>query len=306
MTQETIQALNRPGDTRQCTSDTLAAVFPEYRDMINKGKRRGPAQTNHVFTPSSKANYTTSQCFPSRKLRSQSQSTTSSPNEPTLSRHPHPLDPFTITSILDVPHLSELAHLVVVSEARKEERRRRRRIRDGTPRPRDIQVEQDRKHRGFDPKDWKLRKDELVSKMEKLVAWVIRGVAEDGGVVHVSTNSANNFTNPVRPTKRKCEKSEQHYGYLPLPSALLLPLLIPIINEEQVMRRGAIMRKSDPRRDNGMTIEMLVMRLQGWGQDGRWERVREWVVKDAVGWGVDKGYLKAHGDGWWAVDGAEG
>ena len=186
------------------------------------------------------------------------------------------LHPFTLPDILDVPHLHQLALLVVDAVARKEEKRRRRRIVEGVPRPGDVEVDVERKKTG---RDWRLTSQERSSRMSRLTAYIIRGLASDGAIVHL------------------------HDGYLPLPPDVVFPLLAPHFEREAFLRKGVYMRKSDPRYGNGVTAAELVVRLRGWGADGRWERINEWVIQDAIAWGEGRGLVRKQGVGWWLVDG---
>lgn len=126
--------------------------------------------------------------------------------------------------------------------------------------------------------------DERLIKMSRLVGWVIRNVAEEGSLVQVKFSGTE-------------------YGYLPLPAQLLLPLLIPHLETERFIREHTFVRKTDPRRGNGMSVSELVGRLREWGEEGRWERVGEWKVEEAIEWGEESGLVQRVGKGWWAVQG---
>ena len=186
--------------------------------------------------------------------------------------HAEELVPFTITDILDIPHLHQLATLVVDAVARKEEKRRRRRVLEGSPRPGDLEIDIERKRAG---RDWRLTPQERQSRMCRLTSYIIRGLATDGAIVHVQD------------------------GYLPLPPILVFPLLAPHFEREAFLRLGVYMRKTDPRYGHGATAGEIVSRMRSWGEDGRWERISEWVIQDAIGWGDEKGLVKKQGLGWW-------
>jgi hypothetical protein len=181
------------------------------------------------------------------------------------------LDPFSVPDLLDTPHLSHLARLVVDHVTRQEEKRRRRRLRDGQARPADLKVEADRKLSG---RDWRLTESERQSRMLRLTTWVIRNLHEDGAIVHLDS------------------------GYLPLTPELLFPVLLPIMEREEFLREGTFMRKDDPRRTNGVMVDEILARLGTWGKEGRWERVRGWVVEDAMRWAEIQGWVKKRGNGW--------
>lgn len=236
-----------------------------------------------------------------------------------------PLEAFTLSSILAIPHLKSLAKMVVDSETRKNERRRLRRIRDKVAKQKDLDVEEDRVRRGLKATDWKLSDPEKLRKMEKLVTWVIRGIANDGGIVEVNLRQRSGYPSQISPnvsrpryqstpsdetdyklcsspTYQPCRSTPTTSGFLPLPPQLLFPLITPIIQREHFLREDVIMRKTDPRKHNGITVEEIVKRLQAWGEEGRWERAREWVIRDTMDWGVKEGLLKPKGQGWWLAD----
>jgi len=279
MTQETIRSLrsaSAAGPSSTCAA--LERVFPEYGSS-----RKGKSKENSALRQSTRDNApdaSTPRTFRPRK-----------PVLPTPSIPDTHIQPFSIPSLLLVPHLAELATLVVDSEARKEERRRRRRIRDGLARPRDLDGERQRRARGDDAKEWRLSEADRWTKMERLVEWVIRNVAEEGSLVQVQLDSGYG----------KCDG--EAYGYLPLPPQLLLPVLIPLLQAEKVARQNTFLRKTDPRRGNGMTVPELVGRLRCWGEEGRWERIGEWKVEEAMEWGEERGLMERVGVGWWAVEG---
>ena len=186
---------------------------------------------------------------------------------------------FSISDLLDVPTLKILAHRIVEHTARSEEKRRLRRIKANEARPADLALDRKRKAEG---RDWRLTDSERQSRMERLTAYTIRGLHADGSVVHLQD------------------------GYLPLPPEMVLPLLVPHFEREMWVRKAAFLRKDDPRRGNGALVEDLLKRLREWGTDGRWERVGEWVVFDAVRWGQERGLVRKEGRGWWVADGAFG
>ena len=110
--------------------------------------------------------------------------------------------------------------------------------------------------------------------MLRLTTWVIRNLHEDGAIVHLDS------------------------GYLPLTPELLFPVLLPIMEREEFLREGTFMRKDDPRRTNGVMVDEILARLGTWGKEGRWERVRGWVVEDAMRWAEIQGWVKKRGNGW--------
>ena len=278
MTQETIKSLRANGTAGPSDyGRALQRLFPEY-----VASSKGKSKADLVFKTSERDN--TPDLDTPRMFRRRN------------SKHPSPalessIQPFTVPSLLLVPHLAELAILVVESEVRKEERRRRRRIRDRVARPQDLQIEQERCSKGLDKKEWRISDAERQVKMVRLAKWVIKNIAEEGCLVQ------------IRFEMRHSQDQDIEYGFLPLPPQLLLSLLIPHLQMEQVTRKNTFMRKTDPRRTDGMTVVELVGRLRCWGEEGRWERVGEWKVEEAVQWGEEMGLVEKVGKGWWTVEG---
>ncbi|ORY23699.1 hypothetical protein BCR39DRAFT_345336 [Naematelia encephala] len=294
MNQETTKVIREAGASMPTS---LESLFPEYRGRTTsrKGKEKAPLSiTNRHNTPAYPDSDpdATPTVFRSRKARRLA-------STPSVE-----IEPFTIAHLLAVPHLQELASLVVESEARKEERRRRRRIRDGFARPRDLEIEEERRRSGRGSGEWRLSDQERWSKMERLVAWVIRGVAEEGGLVqlqmpHQLYAKSMDLIDTQDRSRRSMKAVHEEFGYLPLPPPLLFPLIVSHIQQEHALRANIIMRRSDPRCGNGMTVDEVVSRLRSWGEEGRWERLAEWTVREALEWGEDIGELRKVGNGWW-------
>nr|XP_031858589.1 uncharacterized protein CI109_005969 [Kwoniella shandongensis]KAA5525661.1 hypothetical protein CI109_005969 [Kwoniella shandongensis] len=286
MTQVTIKALRFAAESGPASSRVaLEANFPEYISSSKQGKSVARLEPNvGLFTPSTRHNSMVDDPSgtPTRGS-TRVRKVAMSPDNTTA------LTPFTISSLLSDERLDTLARLVVDNEVRKEERRRKRRIRDGTATKKDLSVEADRKAQCV--REYVMNDKERRLKMERLVGWVIRNVAEEGSLVQVRL--------PVR--ARGTSLGE--WGYLPLPPQLLFPLLVPHLEAERNLRKNTIRRKGDPRTGNGMTIDELVMKLRGWGEEGRWERVGDWKIEEAIEWGEEKGYLRKEGRGWWVADG---
>lgn len=261
----------------------LREVFPEYRHLLPS---RALPQSQ-VRTP----------------LRSHSLNSTDNLDPDTTPRQrktytprPIPVIPgFTISSILSVPQLEELADLVVEEQSRKEEKRRRRRIRDGVATQKDLQSQSSVESQGSKSGNgWRLSRDEKRARKERLVKWVIRGLSEEGVLVQIKMIiDKNDISTPQSRNKRYME------AYLPLPEPLLLPLLLPHLSAEIQHRSKIYIPRSDPRYGHGILLEEVLKRLRGFGEDGRWERVGEYCVEDALhyGEGVGKG-LKRIGRGW--------
>jgi hypothetical protein len=203
---------------------------------------------------------------------------------------------FTIPSILAVPHLDELADLVVEEQSRKEEKRRRRRIRDGTCTPKDLESQAS----GSQKKEWRLSPSEKRARMERLVKWVIRGLSEEGVLVQIQHPVSSSISKEADlSTGSPYRRNREHeYAYLPLPESLLFPLLIPHIQSEMIIRSKLFLRRTDPRYKSGILLEEVVGRLRRCGEEGRWERVGNWVVEDALVWGEGRGEVKKVGKGY--------
>lgn len=270
-----------------------------------------------VTAPSRRANYSDSST-PSRVLLPSSAynvdhgSTPSTPTTPTQRSYLSAcgasrlrLEPFTLESILAVDHLDELAELVVDHEAKREERNRRRRIRDGTARKADLDLERERVSLGKKPDDYKLGAREKKRNMSRLAGWAIRSLTEEGGMVQVRLPplmSVKVVSTPHSPSPLGAKRSAatMEYGYLPLPPEVLMPLLVPHLEAEHARRSRVFMKRDDPRRNRGMTEQELTAVMRSWGSDGRWERLGEWAVAEALEWG--EGTLsQRHGEGWWAL-----
>jgi hypothetical protein len=204
---------------------------------------------------------------------------------------------FTISSILSVPHLEELADLVVEEQSRKEEKRRRRRIRDGVATQKDLQSQSSVESQGSKSgSGWRLSRDEKRARKERLVKWVIRGLSEEGVLVQIKMKVDRINSSPSQSQSRSKRSME---AYLPLPEPLLLPLLLPHLSAEIQHRSKIYIPRSDPRYGHGILLEEVLKRLRACGEDGRWERVGEYCVEDALQYGeaVGRG-LKCIGRGW--------
>jgi hypothetical protein len=261
----------------------LKEVFPEYRPLLPS---RALTQSQ-VRTP-----------LRSHSLNSNDNldpDTTPRPMKTFTPRIPS-LTGFTISSILSVPHLEELADLVVEEQSRKEEKRRRRRIRDGVATQKDLQSQSSVESQGSKSGNgWRLSRDEKRARKERLVKWVIRGLSEEGVLVQIKLKVDRINLSPSSQSRSK----RYMEAYLPLPEPLLLPLLIPHLSAEIQHRSKIYIPRSDPRYGHGILLEEVLKRLRGCGEDGRWERVGEYCVEDALqyGEGVGKG-LKRIGRGW--------
>jgi len=297
MSQETTIAVEELRDQGNLDG-ALRETFPEYRSLLQSATVTAATQI-HAQSPTQSQKRTP---FKSRSLNLDDDlDSTPRPSKTYQAQLPR-LPGYTIPSILFIPHLQELAGLVVDEQSRKEEKRRRRRIRDGTATPKDqsqsqgrslvIDTQSSSKSQG----GWRLSNEEKRARMERLVKWVIRGLSEEGVLVQIKLriepNSKSDFNTPsFRPRERYTE------AYLPLPESLLLPLLIPHVSAESEYRKKIYIPRSDHRYGNGILLEEVLKRLRECGEEGRWERVGEFCVEDALNWGVGKG-LKRLGSGW--------
>ncbi|KAK4685923.1 hypothetical protein P7C73_g4211, partial [Tremellales sp. Uapishka_1] len=262
MTRETTKALLHLAQSGPTAIDqALGSVFPEFASS---------SQDRSPLTPPTKARPFTDSgiFFPSSKDNLPSCPSPSSSSKPSLA-----LQPFTLPALLLVPHLHRLGTLIVSLEVRKDEKRRRKRIREGAPRVRDLAVEAERRAGGY-----KLGPEATEHKIRQLVQWTIREVAQEGGVVE--------------------SKGEGGDGYLPVSPPLLFPLVRKLIRGEEELRRKMFMPKGDRRRGNGVTVLELAEAMKRWGKDGRWERIGEWSVEEAVEFGLERGLLSRIGTGY--------
>ncbi|WRT66820.1 uncharacterized protein IL334_003783 [Kwoniella shivajii] len=306
MTQETVRALiqaSEIGSTK--LRQELENFFPEYRNTNKSaGKRKSVLKSSYgsdtvgIFTPSTRMNTLpaespvtpTQKSFISRKSTRLTSSMTSTPNI---------LQAFTPISLLSNDRLYTLARLVVDNEARKEDRRRRRRIRDGTATKKDFVLESERKVllTNGEVEASTIDDKERRRRMERLVSWAIRAISEEGSLVQV--------TLPLSQVSASITSSDR-YGYLPLPPQLLFPLCVPHMVAEKELRSRTIRRKNDPKTSNGVTVDELTIIFKRWGEDGRWERIGDWNIEDALEWAQSKGHLRKQGVGWWVVDDHDG
>lgn len=267
----------------------LKNTFPEYRDLINSPHQQA---TKSQRTP-----------FKSRSLNLEDDFESTPRPHKTYQTRIKTVPGYNISSILSIAHLEELAGMVVDEQSRKEERRRRRRIRDGTATEKDHSQPQKRSQATLESQasmgsqGWRLSAAEKWARMERLVKWVIRGLSEEGVLVQIKTRlDSSNILDTDTPSRFQ-SRGKSVEAYLPLPESLLLPLLIPHIKAESEYRSKVYLPRSDPRYGNGVLVDEVLKRLRGCGEDGRWERVGEFCVEDALNWGMGRG-LKRIGRGW--------
>ncbi|WWC85165.1 uncharacterized protein L201_000022 [Kwoniella dendrophila CBS 6074] len=312
MTQETIRSLCQALEIGQSrVQQQLEAYFPEYRQM--RSKHNTSSSINHLekHRPSVSGVFALSTRYNSQ----QANDNTATPTQKTFDTRrksarsntsngfsvPSLMKGFTPTSILEDERLNVLARLVVENEAHKEERRRRRRVRDGTATKKDLLVESQRQANivnGDNIKDeYMLDEKEKQKKMDRLVAWAIRAIAEEGSLVQITLPIPHSTSSSVFRSS-----NGDKYGYLPLPSQLLFPLCVPHLIVERKLRKQTFRKKNDPKSVNGMTVDELTLKFKSWGEDGRWERIGDWNLEDCLEYGYQKGYLTKQGLGYWLND----
>ena len=171
--------------------------------------------------------------------------------------------PWTIESVLRVPHLYELGEMIVDAQIRKEERRRKRRVRDGIATSRD-------------GSPLSLGDESRQQTLVRLVRWAIRNLAEDGQVVHVGEGETT--------------------GYLPLPPPLLFPQLLSHLSApvSRFTRRQDRGTKVD-----GFTSETILTHLKK--TEYRWERLAVWIIDETLEWAETRGHIKQHQGHWTCI-----
>lgn len=261
----------------------LRTLFPEYGEVWSGSRQSGARGSGRApFGPWSSPNVNMSDIDTNLTPR-RSGSARAFPLKPSSAHQILRLQGFTIASLLEVPHLYDLAVLVVDEQSRKEEKRRRRRIRDGQATPKDLDVELIRQRQS---KGWRLTDQERRGRMERLVKWVIRALSEEGVIVQVGLGPGRSGPGAMVD------------AYIPLTEQLLFPLLLPHIEAEEARRSKTFMRRTDERHGHGILLGEVVGRLRRFGEAGRWERVGEWGVEDALAWGEQRGSVKRVGRGW--------
>lgn len=284
----------------EAVRQALRTVFPEYEaawpvlKSQNKGKGR-PTPIASGRTPFGPSSSFHSNAIIEIDMEDIDQDATPRRSQSTFTRSTKPrsgsssssvpaIQGFNVASLLRVPHLYHLAGLVVDEQSRKEEKRRRRRIRDGTASQKDHDYTSQRGEHG-----WRLTDGERTPRMQRLVRWVIRGLSEEGVMVEVAPAGTGTVGRPGE-LDQTC--------YLPLPEPLLFPLLIPHIQAEMLRRSKTYLRRSDPRHGHGILLDEIMRAQRRYGEQGRWERVGEWCVEDALVWGEQAGLVKRVGKGW--------
>lgn len=183
----------------------------------------------------------------------------------------------TPAGILENEKLRDLAERVVNQHARNEEKYRRRRAKEGTSKDRDRQIVATRRARGIPSGDYHLTPADRELKMTRLVEWAIRQAAGEGSIVHLSTVDA---------------AGRLVAGYVAIPPELLGPLLVPLVQAKQQQWQKVFRPRSERGKSNVIQASSIASRLREWGEDGRWERVGEWAVEQALAWAEENGLVR--------------
>lgn len=267
----------------------LQHLFPEYKpDSTGKGKGRSVLSAS--FSPNIQAD-------PYGTPRAMSYK----PDRPSTPLIQYPV--YTISCLLDTPHLAELAGMIIDAESKKEERRRRKRVLNGEATEKDLALEREGSQRASGKVAWRLTGEKRRKAMERMVSWALRAISEEGSCVHVHLDVGQiDYDYHRTPTASiTASAMVESTAYTPLPPPFILPVILWHLQVEQEARRNIFYKKTDPRWKSGMTIEELVYRMRQWGEEGRWERLGEWRVEEGVQWGLIRGLIRQEGRGYWAV-----
>ncbi|TYJ54490.1 hypothetical protein B9479_004814 [Cryptococcus floricola] len=215
-----------------------------------------------------------------------------------------PLTPLFEQDILSIPILQTLARRIILQEALDAERERKGRIKSGLEKKDDRAIYEARR---------KLRKAN-----EKALAWAKAGNPVEGedqvqnatwlSEPQITTATTSLLTYTLRTAASSGEliptrlsslltTSDSPYGYFSLPPQLLFPLLVPLIEKHSGWGSWG------SRVGGGVTVQQLVRELQGWEEDGRWEKVSEGVVEGALEWGEEEEFVERQGGGWVLAEG---
>ncbi|ODN74272.1 hypothetical protein L198_08237 [Cryptococcus wingfieldii CBS 7118] len=210
-----------------------------------------------------------------------------------------PLTPLFEQDILSIPILHILARRIILQEALDAERERKGRIKSGLEKKDDRAIyEARRKLRKANEKviarakagnpvegeeqvqnaTW-LSEPQITTATTSLLTYTLRTAASSGELIPTRLSSL-------------LTTSDSPYGYLSLPPQLLLPLLVPLIEKHSGWGLWG------SRVGGGVTVQQLVRELQGWEEDGRWEKVSEGVVEGALEWGEEEEFVERQGGGW--------
>lgn len=291
MTSSTLAALNEAGPSSHAL---LASWIPEYADAaktIDNQRISIPlaevdSKQDLLATPT-----------PSRVLKPSAgfrlSASASSP-------------PFSISHLAHVPQLRTLAKLVVKADA---ERRVKQNIRsDPVLMAKTSQASAQRKKMRTDAE---LPANDVKKRSRRLLLWALRHMAEEGTIVQVQlgrrcrTHRRHHSPDGDASSEEDIKQPPETEAYLPLPPPLITSVLIHILEKEQKHRSSFFIKPSDPRKSNGLPIADLLSRLKSWGDEGRWERIPEWVVEDGIEDLDRAGKIRKWGSGWWPVGSPE-
>jgi hypothetical protein len=201
------------------------------------------------------------------------------------------LSAFTVPNLLAIATLGDLAAQVVDMRARNEEKERRWRKKHGTTTERDLKVVADRRSRGLEETSYKLSPADRQKKITALAEWAIRSAHAEGGLIEIKMEVAGQPENTWR------RRKDTVTGYLPLPPDLLAPLIAPVVSVMKARQRGTFRSRLERAAHNlttrraGVDAASIKARLQGWGEEGRWERVGLRAIEAALEWGEAQGLL---------------
>ncbi|ODO03297.1 hypothetical protein I350_06147 [Cryptococcus amylolentus CBS 6273] len=219
-----------------------------------------------------------------------------------------PLTPLFEHDILSIPILYTLARRIILQEALDSERERKGRIKSGLEKKDDRAIyEARRKLRKANEKalaarvkagnpveeeednvqnaTW-LSEPQITTATTALLTYTLRTAASSGELIPTRLSSL-------------LTTSDSPYGYFSLPPQLLFPLLVPLIENHS----GRGVWGSRVGGGGGVTVQQLVRELQGWEEDGRWEKVSDGVVEGALEWGEEEEFVERQGGGWVLAEG---
>lgn len=278
MTTTTTSALEEAGPS---SHHLLSQWIPEYANAAQAIEKRQSATPlaevsntlDHLFTPT-----------PSRFTKASFRSAASAA-----------APPFSISHLASVLDLKTLAELVVNADA---ERRVKQKIRsDPILSAKTSSASAQRKALRTEAK---LAPVDVAKRARKLLMWALRRMAEEGSIVQVQLGARRPTLKYRRsPEEDDSQETPSTEAYLPVPPQMVASILLHLLEQEQAYRRSFFMKPSDPRRSNGMAIMDLLKRLRSWGDEGRWERLPEWVVEDGIEELDRGGKVRRWGSGWW-------
>lgn len=201
------------------------------------------------------------------------------PSSPILVSEARPIEVHTVQGILSDERLRGLAERIVNRQSKVGERELRRRAKAGAATERDKKVIASRLARGRSKGDYVLSPKQLERGMTRLVEWGFRQAASEGWLVHAHVPATG----------------DRAIGYVPLPPQLLGPLLVPVVEMERRRRAADVSRFSELGKEESLDVSCIASRLRQWGEEGRWERVSDRVVEEALTWARERGLVTLSG-----------